>query len=316
MRVALLSAAFLLAGCAAPRIPESEQVRAPRPCVSRAPLPPSERLEGREYAISVADEEKEDVSELLRLALPDGAWTSGTQLELGPAMLRVTQTPTVHERIEAIVGGVAAARTAGERFDIEVRVFDLAWTTAETLGPLERAAGSGNAPPFLRAPLARPALGRLDAAGGLQIFASLTAVPGRWVAFTSERSRTSAQGLGFALSEPPAKVTPVVLRTTTTGLVVKAVAAPARDGQTLVAFKVADVVPLGGPAIVARAYGGNTEAPVEVPGWVERRAEDAVLLAPGQSLALLGSSARADRARLIVITPVAWRPAAAIISGR
>src|SRR5688572_14502478 len=100
MRFAMLSAAVLLAGCAAPRIPEDEQVRAPRPCASRAPLPARERLKGREYAVHVGREEQEDVSELLRLALPEGAWPAETQLLLGPAMLRVTQTPSVHGRIE------------------------------------------------------------------------------------------------------------------------------------------------------------------------------------------------------------------------
>jgi hypothetical protein len=298
-----LALLVLLAGCAATEGPP-ERLLAPNPCFSRAPLPFDERQEVRAYELARRDG-ADEVAELVHVALPEDAWRAPAGITVDGPVLRILAIPAAHERIARILG--ALARASKKAVAIEARTFEVDAATVAALGPPVQAAGSGDDAPFLRVTLGPPGIERLVAYDA-DHFKRLTVAPvgvapaGRWVDLHIESERAAITGLEFQWTPHP--IASPTVRTFPSGWSLRAAAVPlADDGTFLVAFRARDDERVASPEIHYVSKSELTSIPVEVPGWIRRRAEDAVTLRTGEAVALIGTSPTPGLLQVIAFLP-------------
>src|SRR5439155_2034244 len=87
------------------------------------------------------------------------------------------------------------------------------------------------------------------------------------------------------------------------GLAARVAVVPLGAEGTVVAFRVHERMGLDAGTLRSSAYEDRTSVSVELPAIIERRAEDAVLVGPGDSLGLVGASRDREWVRLIVLAP-------------
>jgi hypothetical protein len=300
-----VAAVVALAGCvSAPAIPEAERLEAPRPCFSRAPLASDDALEPRAYSLPARLADVAGVETFVHVALHPAAWQepAATICRMGGSLL-VVAAPEVHERVARLLKTLERAHVA--RWRLSVEELSISCETASTLGPLEAAWGSTNLNgPLLRVPLTRAATERLERLGVTDRAAS-RGVAGEWVSALHILQRAYIQDLEFPQekSAAPGRSCAPTVGVLNKGFIAFGGVTPLEDGNLLLAFWASLAAELPPRTVVTRAYGDRTVVPLELPVLLCREGEDAVVLGPGESLALLAPAADPDRMHVILLKP-------------
>jgi hypothetical protein len=251
-----------------------------------------------------------DLAEALRISLPESAWTHRTSLPPHSGEVRVVQTAAAHQRLKAVHALIARGSAIGV---VEVLALDVPWATASSLGPIARAGGSNDLCPFARAPISAAGRARIlrlveerKARLVHKQLGHLDPQPGSplgWSRLKTSVSSSYVANLAFPWERETPSAAPDV-RVSTDELSVDVAAVPLESqSELLMLIKVHEVAQQPLSTLRSQSYDGNTSIPIAVPAWVERQAEEAVVLGLGESLALIAPSTDPDRARMVLITP-------------
>ncbi len=284
-----LALVLLLAGCVnSSELAESDRVPGPHPVWSREP-----EVGGTTRSRHLPRNIDPEVLEAL---LPEGSW----DLELSDGGAAIHASSALLDRIDRLSAAVERAR---EPYVFTVAAYEVPFRVANSLGPIQKAAGAGTRNAFLMVPLRAGAVEKLLARHGPLVgstfaWSGTKALAGQWatVGLTSSTARiggiawTSSARLSFDVQKETIGVRGRI-----------AAIPPTEEGTTLVTFRVHERLPVADETLECSAFSGFTRVPVNVPAVIERHAEDTVALGPGEELGLVGLGSRPGWFELIVI---------------
>jgi hypothetical protein len=303
----VMSVLFLLAGCGTPaalprEIPRGEA----RVCFARDPLPANP---GPVDVVQIAYPRLSkgragDLIRLVRLALPEGAWSGLTGLEYYGDQFSVAQSPRLRERVQSLLWAIQ--RRGRRAVATTVGIYEVPWETVGSLGPLAQARGAGSASPLLAVPVSREGFEQLEALasnGPVRVLwrSQVSGLAAQWCRLSSENKRAYVAGLDLRSDRHVGVIADADVATVRDGTVAEVACLAVNDGL-LLAFDVWDTLVTWTDPLDA-THGLHTRVSASLPTKTVRRANDVAFVRPGEFVALVGASEREGVARLILLGP-------------